>query len=96
MKLSKVIAVGHLAGCKSTEECLAYFEVHAMRLIPNWYLIPGETKELRDECMANGIDYDGFMENFSRALGHPEPERIGYRFDRKTGKNKEAHHGITW
>lgn len=83
MKWKEAKDIGRECGMSTDAECIANIEMHAMNLF-EYSKLSAELKELKDDCIANGIDYDTIMAEYDRqfneriAQAHSEQEQIDH------------------
>jgi len=65
MKLAYAREIGKECGLDTDAECIANIEIHCMSLF-DYTKLEAELKELRDDCMSNGIDYDKIMDDYNK------------------------------
>ena len=62
MKLKQARELGEACGLTTDAECIVNAELHSLSLF-SYLEIGAEMKELRDDTIAQGIDYDTIVKN---------------------------------
>ena len=65
MKLKEAREIGKECGLLTDAECIVNIEIHAMSLF-EYTKISSELKELMQDCIHNGVDYNTIMDEYNR------------------------------